>query len=149
MKVLLHSTGDASSLAALLLPQIFPIFSVAPTPTRWETRVGDPGVAPCPRGASPVSVRRQTFTTGCSTELGIHVVRSLSRLLWLSWQPVVPVRLHSASDASPLPPHRAGKRAAGTPGLAALLLPQIFPIFSVLGPCQAGAAPRDLRHESL
>ena len=22
-------------------------------------------VAPCPRGASPVSVRRQTFTTGC------------------------------------------------------------------------------------
>ena len=33
--------------AALLLPQIFPVFSV---------------VAPCPRGASPVSVRRQTFT---------------------------------------------------------------------------------------
>ena len=49
VKVWLHSTGDASSLAALLLPQIFPIFSV---------------VAPCQRGASPVSVRRQTFTTG-------------------------------------------------------------------------------------
>jgi hypothetical protein len=34
----------------LLLPQIFPIFSV---------------VAPCQPGASPVSVRRWTFTTGC------------------------------------------------------------------------------------
>jgi hypothetical protein len=50
VKVWLHSTGDASPWAALLLPQIFPIFSV---------------VTPCPRGASPVSVRRQTFTTGC------------------------------------------------------------------------------------
>ena len=49
-KVCLHSTDDAAPLAALLLPQIFPIFSV---------------VAPCRRGASPVSVRRQTFTTGC------------------------------------------------------------------------------------
>jgi hypothetical protein len=36
--------------AALLLAQILPVFSV---------------VAPCRRGASPVSVRRQTFTTGC------------------------------------------------------------------------------------
>jgi len=36
-------------MAALLLPQIFPIFSV---------------VAPCHAGASPVSVRRGTFTTG-------------------------------------------------------------------------------------
>ena len=51
VKVWLHSTGDASSLAALLLAQILPVFSV---------------VAPCQRGASPVSVRRQTFTTGCS-----------------------------------------------------------------------------------
>ncbi len=49
-KVWLHSTGDASPLAALLLAQILPVFSV---------------VAPCHRGASPVSVRRQTFTTGC------------------------------------------------------------------------------------
>src|SRR5437773_514467 len=49
-KVWLHSTADASSRAELLLVQIFPIFSV---------------VAPCPRGASAVSVRRQTFTTGC------------------------------------------------------------------------------------
>ena len=50
VKVWLHSTGEASSGAALLLPQILRVFSV---------------VAPCPRGASPVSVRRQTFTTGC------------------------------------------------------------------------------------
>src|SRR6267142_1565684 len=41
--------GDPG-LAALLLAQILPVFSV---------------VAPCHRGASPVSVRRQTFTTGC------------------------------------------------------------------------------------
>jgi hypothetical protein len=45
-----HSTGDASSLAALLLAQILSVFSV---------------VAPCQRGASPVSVRRWRFTTGC------------------------------------------------------------------------------------
>src|SRR5881628_2324390 len=50
VKVWLHSTGEASPPAALLLLQILPVFSV---------------VAPCRRGASPVSVRRQTFTTGC------------------------------------------------------------------------------------
>ena len=50
VKVSLHSTGDASPLAALLLPHILPVCSV---------------VAPCHRGASPVSVRRQAFTTGC------------------------------------------------------------------------------------
>ena len=49
MKVPLHSTNDASRLAALLLRQIFPIFSV---------------VAPCQPGASSVSVRRGTSTTG-------------------------------------------------------------------------------------
>jgi hypothetical protein len=46
----LHSTGDASRLAALLLRRIFPIFSV---------------VAPCQTGASPVSVRRGSSTTSC------------------------------------------------------------------------------------
>jgi hypothetical protein len=46
----LHSTGDASRLAALLLPQIFPIFLV---------------VAPRQPGASPVSVQRGTCTTAC------------------------------------------------------------------------------------
>ena len=40
----------ARRAAALLFAQILPVFSV---------------VAPCRRGASPVSVRRQTFTTGC------------------------------------------------------------------------------------
>jgi len=49
MRVWLQSTGDASPRAALLLAQILPVFSV---------------VAPCPRGASPVSVRRQTLITG-------------------------------------------------------------------------------------
>src|SRR5438034_3521418 len=68
VNVWLHSTGDASpshpnaaaalgapALAALLLPQILPVFSV---------------VAPCHRGASPVSVRRRTFTTGCKLARG-------------------------------------------------------------------------------
>jgi len=50
VKPRLHSTGEASSGAALLLAQILPVFSV---------------VAPSPRGASPVSVRRRGFTTGC------------------------------------------------------------------------------------
>jgi hypothetical protein len=54
VKVWLHSTGDASPPAALLLAQILPVFSV---------------VAPCRRGASPVSVRRRTFTTGCQARL--------------------------------------------------------------------------------
>ena len=49
MKVTLHSTSDASRLTALLLRRIFPIFSI---------------VAPCQPGASPVSMRRGTFTTG-------------------------------------------------------------------------------------
>jgi hypothetical protein len=40
----------------------------------------------------------------------------------------------------PPPPQRAGKRTLGTPGLAALLLPQIFPISSVVAPCQPGAS---------
>src|SRR5712691_11907089 len=53
VKVWLHSTGDASPLAALLLPQILPVFSV---------------VAPCHRGASPVSVRRQTLLTAETAE---------------------------------------------------------------------------------
>src|SRR4029453_14519821 len=58
VKVWLHSTGDASPPAALLLAQILPVFSV---------------VAPCRRGASPVSVRRQTFTTDCEpASIGSH-----------------------------------------------------------------------------
>src|SRR5207247_3903190 len=84
VKLRLHSAGDASPLTALLLPHIFPICSV---------------VAPCQRGASPPSVRRWTFTTGCSVRR--------------CWQPVVKVWLHSTGDAS---------------SRAALLLPQILPV---------------------
>ncbi len=51
VKVPLHSTGAASRLTALLLGHILPVFSL---------------VAPCQTGASPVSVRRGTFTTDCS-----------------------------------------------------------------------------------
>jgi hypothetical protein len=49
VKLPLHSTSDASRLAALLLSQILPVSSV---------------VAPCQTGASLVSVPRGTFTTG-------------------------------------------------------------------------------------
>jgi hypothetical protein len=50
VKVALHSTGDASHRSALLVARILPIFSL---------------LAPRSAGASPVSVRRGTFTTGC------------------------------------------------------------------------------------
>src|SRR5438876_11153582 len=61
-------------------------------------------------------------------------------------QPVVKVQLHSAGDESPLHPTAHSPRRGG-PGLTALLLPQIFPIFSVVAPCQQltrchRAAPR-------
>jgi len=49
VKVQLHSTGDASRLAALLLPQVFPILSV---------------VAPGQPRASPVSVLTLDFHHG-------------------------------------------------------------------------------------
>jgi hypothetical protein len=54
VRVPLHSTCDASRLAALLLPQILPVFSV---------------VAPSQSGASPVSVRRGTLTTGSAARV--------------------------------------------------------------------------------
>ena len=50
LKAQLHSTGAVSRLPPLLLGQILPVFSL---------------VAPCQPGASPVSVRRWTFTTDC------------------------------------------------------------------------------------
>jgi hypothetical protein len=46
-----HSAGDASRLAALLLPHILPIFSV---------------VAPCQPGASPPSVLRRIYEMSSS-----------------------------------------------------------------------------------
>src|SRR5712691_11506242 len=77
VKVWLHPTGDASpphpnaaaalgtpAPAALLLPQILPVLP----PHRANHARRGPRfsvVAPCRRGASPVSVRRQTFITGC------------------------------------------------------------------------------------
>ena len=50
VKVPLHSTGAATRLAALFIGRILPVFSL---------------FSPCPTGASPVSVRRGAFTTGC------------------------------------------------------------------------------------
>ena len=52
VKVRLHSAGDASPLTALLLLQIFPIFSV---------------VAPCQRGASPPLGATSDFHHGLLT----------------------------------------------------------------------------------
>src|SRR6266849_8658146 len=74
VKVWPHSTGDASflhpnaaaasgtpALAALLLPQILPVL---PPHRANDARRGPrfSVVAPCQTGASPLSVRRQTFT---------------------------------------------------------------------------------------
>src|SRR5439155_18249212 len=57
---------------------------------------------------------------------GDPVAQRRDRRLVRSEQPVVKVWLHSTSDASPL---------------AALLLSQILPVFSVVAPCQRGGAP--------
>ena len=54
---------------------------------------------------------------------------------------------HNSGGASLLHP-TAHKRAAGAPGLAALLVACKFPICPLLAPGQPGAARRDLRHES-
>ncbi len=86
VNVWLHSTGDASSRAALLLPHILPVLSV---------------VAPCPRGASPVSVRRQTFTTGCLARSTMAAVAMAS--------------LVSAAYAQGPPPDRPSKTAIEKP----------------------------------
>ena len=51
-----HSAGDASRLAALLLPRIWPIFSV---------------VAPCQPGASPPSVLRRIYEMS-SSDRAVH-----------------------------------------------------------------------------
>src|SRR5213076_2605419 len=78
MKLQLHSAGAASRLAALLLVQILPVLH----PTVHNTHGGDPALRSSRRsagvptartvrrgverpGASPPSVRRWTFTTGC------------------------------------------------------------------------------------
>src|SRR6202163_4408461 len=63
VKVQLHSAGAASRLAALLLAQILPVFSL---------------VAPCQPGASPPSVQRPTFTPGCLARHGLSPARARS-----------------------------------------------------------------------
>ena len=62
---------------------------------------------------------------------------------YLALQSVVKVRLHSAGAASRLHPNAGA--ALGTPGLAALLLVQIFLLFSLVAPCQPGASPASVR----
>ena len=52
------------------------------------------------------------------------------------------IKDHLAGGASLLHPNAAA--ALGAPGLAALLLPQILPVFSVVAPCHPGAPLRDL-----
>src|SRR5213078_467076 len=64
-------------------------------------------------------------------------------------QPVVQLHLHSSGAASLLHPNTAA--ALGTPALAALLLPHILPVCSVVAPCPAGriaalGATMDLHH---
>src|SRR6266705_6680136 len=91
VKVWLHSTSDASPPAALLLLQILPVFSV---------------VAPCRRGASLVSVRRQTFTTGCygiATTSGRDVVRGSTFSIFVTRRPPFPIDVTSTSTR-PLAP---------------------------------------------
>src|SRR6266545_6796298 len=91
VKVQLHSAGDASPLTALLLPQIFPILH----PTVHRPHGGGPALrssrrsAGVPtartvrrgverRGASPPSVRRRTFTTGCRSVSGsLHSISAV------------------------------------------------------------------------
>ncbi len=53
MKVTLHSTDDASCLAALLLSRILPVFSLV-----------TPCIGPAQLRPSGVSVQRATFITG-------------------------------------------------------------------------------------
>ena len=72
MKVTLHSTGDASRLAALLLGHKYPICSlVAP---------GQPGAAPGPHHASHAvrTLVKPTGFTSRDTELGATTVYRFS-----------------------------------------------------------------------
>src|SRR5436309_1041493 len=89
-----RSAGDASPLTALLLPQIWPILH----PTVHRTHGGGPALrssrrsAGVPtartvrrgvdlRGASPPSVRRRSFTTGCEAPVRSQAGFSLIELL--------------------------------------------------------------------
>src|SRR6266853_1954739 len=54
------------------------------------------------------------------------------------------LRAHGGVTASGLSPLIKDHLAGGASRLAALLLPQILPVFSVVAPCHPGAALRDL-----
>src|ERR1700722_6666878 len=79
---MLPGTCAVSRLAALLLAQILPVFSL---------------VAPCHPGASPPSVQRRTFTTDCPqpvAKVQLHSAGAASRLaslLLAQRLPVLPV----------------------------------------------------------
>src|ERR1700688_1872779 len=105
VKVRLNSTGAASRLAALLLAQILPVFSL---------------VAPCHPGASPPSVRRRTFTTDCwprRRRASLFFLRrwfepadgGVRELAGPQLQP--PVRDRLLEDLEPLVRHRHEKQA--------------------------------------
>src|SRR5438876_5554417 len=92
------------------------------------------------RGAASISVSFHVL----SCRRPLFLVRALTTPGLRGSQPVVKVQLHSAGDASPLHPTAHSPRRGG-PGLTALLLPYIFPIFSVVAPCQRGASPASVR----
>ena len=81
-----HSAGDASRLAALLLPQIFPIFSV---------------VAPCHPGASPPSVHNELRRH--DTGLYHPVMSHIHRLGWCAGVCVVATTITVAQERPDAP----------------------------------------------
>src|SRR6266566_8245306 len=112
VKLQLHSAGAASRLAALLLVQILPVLH----PTVHKTHGGDPALRSSRRsagvptartvrrgverpGASPPSVRRWTFTTGCydGSSAAVHGRKTMTR-----WIPAagVAIMLAVAQSAS-------------------------------------------------
>src|SRR5438093_10875471 len=92
------------------------------------------------RAAASISVSFHVL----SCRRPLFLVRALTPPGLRGSQPVVKVQLHSAGDASPRHPTAHSPRRGG-PGLTALLLPQIFPIFSVVVPCQPSASPSSVR----
>src|SRR5438093_11398880 len=85
------------------------------------------------RAAASISVSFHVL----SCRRPLFLVRALTPPGLRGSQPVVKVQLHSAGDASPLHPTAHSPRRGG-PGLTALLLHQIFPIFSVVAPLRRG-----------
>ena len=94
----LHSTGVASRLTALLVGCIWPICAL---------------LTPCQPGATPVSVRRGAFTTGCyrpGTRVHFRADRALRTAASTSSMPRRPsstVGKSSASGSGGTPASRA------------------------------------------